>query len=65
VLKFAEYAEAGIPRYWMVDLTAPVSLVAYVHTGNSYEPDGEFTGTAKLTVADTLIQIDLDGLVAR
>ncbi|SDW23597.1 Endonuclease, Uma2 family (restriction endonuclease fold) [Saccharopolyspora shandongensis] len=29
VLKFAEYAEAGIPNYWIVDLESPTSLAAY------------------------------------
>ncbi|MEU5847371.1 Uma2 family endonuclease [Saccharopolyspora shandongensis] len=29
VLKFAEYAEAGIPNYWIVDLEKPISLAAY------------------------------------
>jgi Uma2 family endonuclease len=33
ILKFAEYAEAGIPQYWIVDLDAPVSLRAFTLVG--------------------------------
>ncbi|MER6989556.1 Uma2 family endonuclease [Saccharopolyspora hirsuta] len=28
-MKFDEYAEAGIPNYWIVDLNKPVSIAAY------------------------------------
>ncbi|MBB5154158.1 Uma2 family endonuclease [Saccharopolyspora phatthalungensis] len=36
VLKFAEYAEAGIPNYWIVDLEKPTSLAAYVLKNGHY-----------------------------
>jgi Uma2 family endonuclease len=29
VTKFGEYADAGIPHYWVVDIARPVSLVAF------------------------------------
>ena len=30
VLKSSEYADAGIPQYWIIDLGRPNSLIAYV-----------------------------------
>jgi Uma2 family endonuclease len=36
VLKFAEYAEAGIPNYWIVDLEKPVSLAAFALKNRHY-----------------------------
>jgi len=37
ILEFAEYAEAGIGRYWIVDLDEPASLRAFTLVG-SEEP---------------------------
>ncbi|PXY19764.1 hypothetical protein BAY60_33310 [Prauserella muralis] len=40
-----EYADAGIAHYWIVDITAPVSLVACHLAGEfGYQDGGETTG---------------------
>lgn len=36
-VKFHEYAEAGIPHYWMVDLEAPLTITAYQLVDGDYE----------------------------
>lgn len=48
--KRREYAEAGVPYYWIVDLEPPVSLLACHQAGEfGYADDGEFTGTFRST----------------
>ncbi|HEY4023302.1 MAG TPA: Uma2 family endonuclease [Pseudonocardiaceae bacterium] len=45
VVKRAEYAEAGIGHYWLVDLDAPVSLLPMRLVDDlGYVEDGEVTG---------------------
>lgn len=65
MVKFAEYAEAGIPQYWIVDLGSPTTLLAYVLVDGQYELSGEHTGTAALDVAGHPVTLDLDALVRR
>jgi Uma2 family endonuclease len=65
VLKFSEYAEAGIPQYWIVDLDDPSSLLAYVLVDGNYELSGEHTGTVALDVAGHPVSIDLPALTRR
>ncbi|OLT20873.1 hypothetical protein BJF78_34900 [Pseudonocardia sp. CNS-139] len=65
VMKFSEYAEAGIPQYWIVDLDEPVTLTAYVLVDGDYELSGELTGDPVLTVAGHPVRIDLAALTPR
>jgi Uma2 family endonuclease len=65
VLKFSEYAEAGIPQYWILDLDAPTSLLAYILVDANYELSGEHTGTATLDVAGHPVSVDLAALTRR
>jgi Uma2 family endonuclease len=65
VLKFSEYAEAGISQYWIVDLDEPTSLHAYVLVGGNYELSGVHTGAATLDVAGHPISIDFPALTHR
>lgn len=65
VLKFSEYAEAGIPQYWIVDLDAPTSLLAYTLVAGNYELSGEHTGSATLDVASHPVSVDLPALTRR
>ncbi|CAM3901434.1 Uma2 family endonuclease [Smaragdicoccus niigatensis] len=65
VMKFAEYSEAGVPAYWMVDLSEPTSLIAYHLVGDHYESQGEFTHRASVPLGDWTLDIDLDGLTSR
>ncbi|WP_199429010.1 Uma2 family endonuclease [Qaidamihabitans albus] len=50
VTKFAEYAEAGIEHYWLIDLDSPLTVTAYQLIDGEYEiiADSEepFTVTA-------------------
>ena len=65
IMKFAEYAEAGIPQYWIVDLGAPTTLLAYTLVNGHYELSGEHTGTVTLDVAGHPVTLDLDALTTR
>jgi len=65
VTKFSEYAEAGIERYWIVDLDPPVSLITYGLIEEDYEDFGEQTGLAELEIAGTAVTIDLNALTTR
>ena len=66
-LKPYEYAEAGIPHYWVVDLDPPSpSITAYGlgAPGDGYEESQ--TATGELVVEEPFgIRIDIDALVAR
>ncbi|MBM7791256.1 Uma2 family endonuclease [Tenggerimyces flavus] len=66
VLKPVEYAEAGIPHYWVIDLDPPLSLAAY-HLAPAFEAyqeapavTGEF-----LTREPFPLRLDLDRLARR
>jgi len=65
ILKFAEYAEASIGRYWIIDLDEPASLRAFTLVGDSYELSGEFSGPVTLDVAGRAVTVDPGGLTRR
>ena len=44
LIKRAEYADAGIPHYWVVDLDAGPSLTACTLVDGAYRDDGPATG---------------------
>ena len=61
-IKRAEYAEAGIPHYWMLDTTAPTSLLACHLTDEfGYVDDQEATGVFSTEVPFP-VRIDLNSL---
>ncbi|MGI9002474.1 MAG: Uma2 family endonuclease [Pseudonocardia sp.] len=62
ILKFSEYADAGILQYWIIDLGEPTSLLAYVLAEGAYALSGEHTGTITLDVAGCPVLLDLDAL---
>jgi Uma2 family endonuclease len=63
VIKRGEYADAGIPHYWIVDLDPPVSLVACHLAGEfGYQDPGDVVGEFTTSVPFQ-VTLELDGLV--
>jgi Uma2 family endonuclease len=64
VTKPAEYADAGIPHYWVVDLEPPVSLTAYHLAGEfGYQESPAVTGEFA-TAEPFPLRVDLAALTA-
>jgi Uma2 family endonuclease len=62
-VKHDEYADAGIPHYWIVDITEPVSLVACHQAGEfGYMDASAVTGTFTTDVPFP-VKIDLAALL--
>jgi Uma2 family endonuclease len=61
VTKMFEYAEAGIPNYWVIDLDAPVTLDAYGLVDGKYEPLASSDGVVALS-SPASVTIDLPAL---
>lgn len=62
VIKRAEYADAGIRNYWIVDLGPPVSLVACrLARGLGYRDQGTVTAVFS-TDEPFAARLDLDAL---
>lgn len=62
VVKRAEYAEAGIASYWIMDLVSVPSLIVCHLAGPfGYQDRGPVTGTY-LADDPVAVQIDLDAL---
>ena len=64
VMKRSDYAEAGIPAYWIVD-GEPLTLSADTLDSGTYRPTGEYRGIAGLTAGDTPVRLNLDALARR
>jgi Uma2 family endonuclease len=62
VHKLNEYAEAGIPDYWIVDLDDPVSVTAFQLINQDYELNAETDGILSVTTPAPL-DIDLRTLL--
>ncbi|MGH3765185.1 MAG: Uma2 family endonuclease [Pseudonocardiaceae bacterium] len=62
VIKRGEYADAGIPHYWIVDLDRPVTLVACHLAGVfGYQDAGSATGVVTISEPSGLT-VNLDQL---
>lgn len=62
VIKRGEYADAGIPYYWIIDLDPPLSLLpCHLAEGFGYQDSGDVTGTFE-TTAPYPIRLKLDRL---
>jgi Uma2 family endonuclease len=64
ITKAAEYADAGIGAYWIVDLDAPVTLTAHVLVDGEYETTAQGSGRIDL-LSPVELTVDLAGLVPR
>lgn len=64
LVKPFDYAEAGIPAYWLVDLGAPASLIAHSLAAGDYHADTEVTGMFS-PVFPAPVTINLDDLTPR
>ncbi len=63
VIKRGEYADAGIPHYWIVDLDGPVTLIDCHLAGEfGYQDPGPVTGRF-VTTEPVPISVRLDGLL--
>lgn len=63
LVKRAEYADAGIGHYWIVDLDEPISLLACHLAGEfGYTDGGPVTGVLR-TAEPFPVEIDLDALL--
>lgn len=63
VLKRNEYARAGIPHYWIIDITEPVSMLVCHQAGPfGYRDSGEVTGKYEISEPFNAV-IDLDQLL--
>lgn len=63
VIKHGEYADAGVPHYWILDLDDPVSLVdCHLSEEFGYQDAGGVTGTFETTVPFPL-RVELDKLL--
>jgi Uma2 family endonuclease len=63
VHKRGEYADAGIPHYWIIDIEPPASLLACHLAGEfGYADGGPVHGTF-VTTAPLPVEIDLDALL--
>jgi Uma2 family endonuclease len=62
-IKRDDYADAGIPHYWVLDIDPPTSMATFRLAGElGYATGGEHTGLFA-TQAPFPLQIDLDALV--
>ena len=64
LVKRGEYADAGIPAYWIIDAEAPISLVACHLAGAfGYQDRGAVTGAVRdgRTVPESAIDLDALG----
>jgi Uma2 family endonuclease len=62
VIKRGEYADAGIPHYWIVDLAEPVSLLACHLAGEFGYADGAAVTGTFTTATPFAVEIDLSAL---
>lgn len=62
VTKFSEYAEAGVPQYWIVDLEGPPVVAVFTLDEGWYRFDGEHTGTAALNAVGHQVTVTLPDL---
>ncbi|KAA2264112.1 Uma2 family endonuclease [Solihabitans fulvus] len=63
ILKFAEYADAGIEHYWIVDLQHIITITTYRLVNGRYELDAEATDTL-VVQAPAPLTVDVTALAS-
>lgn len=61
VIKRGEYADAGIPHYWIIDFEPPAITACHLAPGFGYQDPGVLTGVYE-AVEPFPVRIDLDAL---
>ena len=64
VTKPAEYAEAGIPHYWLVELDEPITLTAFSLVDGEYEQVAGGRGKIEI-ISPVPVSLDLAELTRR
>ncbi|MFE3260572.1 Uma2 family endonuclease [Nocardia sp. NPDC059229] len=62
VMKFAEYAAAGIGHYWLLETEESLRLLTHRLRDGRYLPTGEYSGQVTLTLDGLDLPLDLDAL---
>jgi Uma2 family endonuclease len=62
LVKPMEYAEAGIPHYWVIDLEPPATLTAYVLVDGRYQ-EAQIVTDEYTTLDPFPLQIDVSALI--
>jgi Uma2 family endonuclease len=62
VTKHGEYGDAGIPHYWIIDLTEPVSLVSCHRAGDFRYQDSPAVTGSFATAEPVDLRLELDRL---
>ncbi|MFE3959556.1 Uma2 family endonuclease [Nocardia sp. NPDC059091] len=62
VMKFAEYAAAGIGHYWLLETEESLRLLTHRLRDGRYLPTGEYSGQVTLTLDGLDLPLDLDVL---
>ncbi|MFJ9368104.1 Uma2 family endonuclease [Nocardia sp. NPDC101769] len=64
VMKFAEYAAAGIGHYWLLETEESLRLLTHRLQDGRYVPTGEYSGQVTLELDGVSLPLDLDALTA-
>jgi Uma2 family endonuclease len=65
IAKLADYAEAGIENYLIVDISGTITMDVFALAGDHYETAGRFEGGLAHLVSPISLTLDLDTLVVR
>ncbi|MTE14834.1 Uma2 family endonuclease [Nocardia aurantiaca] len=64
IMKFAEYATAGIGHYWLLETEDSLLLRTHRLRDGRYMPTGEYSGQVTLELEGLTLPLDLDALTA-
>jgi Uma2 family endonuclease len=65
ITKVVDYAEAGIPHYWIVDIEEPITLEAFTLVDGAYEKIADVSAPQLVELTEPVpVTIDLGALLA-